>query len=794
MSIKLLDTIYKLTDNADKLDGYHESSFWRNDATNKIWNPSTNIKMTPTSSGQEWSFDFRDKGSNTGSYWQVWDESKTTLLKVDADSGVVSAPYGFSGSLSGNASTATALTSNAGSTTQPIYFSGGKPVACTYTLGKSVPSNAVFTDTWRGITDSYSGTDSTISLSQKGAKALYDALANGYATSAGNADTLDNYHRKGLYSSIPEWISANEYTKTVTVNGDANTYYPVVISTPTDKEFPGYISVWKNLGTATAAYSGNHSNGTSSMWLTYEVRNWYWDGNGGYLKCWYRSMPYATLCAKAEAAGSGVGALVVYLRGGGTQYKVSSTYGASATVYLSSTNIGDSTYPVNVSPTTSIGNQGMLSNTYLGYGSISGSSGSVRDAGNSTEITFKYSSGGFSSNPSYLAAWNNYQITYVSPSNVTVGNATTATKLGTDAGSSTNPVYFSGGKPVACTYSLNKTVPSDAKFTDTNTWRGITDSYSGTDSTISLSQKGGNALYNALVNGYANSAGSAGALTNLSRVTQAVWGTLTSANGYKDIGSWNESDGGSWSIQAKGGQISMQIDGEYYANEGKNKVLHNGNTYVTNGYGVINGSTITAINYASSAGSADFAGLLTKQGGTSTSASTWNPLTSYTKVWGQKFINTSISSDSGDILYYLRSSSYASGGTELCVCIDGDYYAGTGQYKVIHAGNIGSQSVNYASSSGNADTVDGYHATSFWRSDGGTWNPGANISLSATANDQEWSFDMSRNGKTGCYWHVWDSSLGSCLKVEADSGKVTASYTFNCTTLQIGGQTITFTT
>ncbi len=46
-----------------------------------------------------------------------------------------------------NVATATALTSSAGSTTQPIYFSNGKPVACSYTLGKSVPSNAVFTDT-----------------------------------------------------------------------------------------------------------------------------------------------------------------------------------------------------------------------------------------------------------------------------------------------------------------------------------------------------------------------------------------------------------------------------------------------------------------------------------------------------------------------------------------------------------------------------------------------------------------------------------------------------------------------
>ena len=57
----------------------------------------------------------------------------------------------FSGSLSGNASTATALTTSAGSATQPVYFSSGKPVACTYSLNKSVPSNAVFTDTTYSI-------------------------------------------------------------------------------------------------------------------------------------------------------------------------------------------------------------------------------------------------------------------------------------------------------------------------------------------------------------------------------------------------------------------------------------------------------------------------------------------------------------------------------------------------------------------------------------------------------------------------------------------------------------------
>lgn len=45
-------------------------------------------------------------------------------------------------------------------------------------------------------------------------------------------------------------------------------------------------------------------------------------------------------------------------------------------------------------------------------------------------------------------------------------------------GSTTQPVYFSEGKPVACTYELKKTVPSDAKFTDT-TYSAATTSKEG---------------------------------------------------------------------------------------------------------------------------------------------------------------------------------------------------------------------------------------------------------------------------------------------------------------------------
>lgn len=184
-----------------------------------------------------------------------------------------------------------------------------------------------------------------------------------------NADLLDGFHRKGLYSSIPAWINANEYTVTITVSGSADTYYPVVISTPSNKEFPGYISVWKNLDSTTAVYPGNHSNGTSSMWLLYEVRNWSWDGNGGYLKCWYYSMPYAALCAKAEQADYINGRLIIYLRGGGTSYNISSTYKSTATIYTESTNIGSSKYPINIAPTTTVTNKGIIQNR-LGYGYV----------------------------------------------------------------------------------------------------------------------------------------------------------------------------------------------------------------------------------------------------------------------------------------------------------------------------------------------------------------------------------------------------------------------------------------
>lgn len=96
------------------------------------------------------------RGCHAGTWETSWrtilDSSNYTSYTVTKTGSGASGSWGInitgsSASCTGNSATATALTTSAGSDTQPVYFSSGKPVATTYTLGTSVPSGAVFTDT-----------------------------------------------------------------------------------------------------------------------------------------------------------------------------------------------------------------------------------------------------------------------------------------------------------------------------------------------------------------------------------------------------------------------------------------------------------------------------------------------------------------------------------------------------------------------------------------------------------------------------------------------------------------------
>lgn len=171
----------------------------------------------------------------------------------------------------------------------------------------------------------------------------------------------DAGNKRDMFSSMNEAFTAWGNEQVINVEGDANTYYPVAITIDGTKTWNSRISIYKNLGSRTPSYPGNHDNGTSSMWAMYEGRYNGWDGNGGYIVTKYVRQPYANLISKAEHAGNNAGKLVVYLRGGGCEYRVCTDYRAGVSVYYERTEIsGYIDYPVYVEPTTSVGNQGVL--------------------------------------------------------------------------------------------------------------------------------------------------------------------------------------------------------------------------------------------------------------------------------------------------------------------------------------------------------------------------------------------------------------------------------------------------
>ena len=84
-----------------------------------------------------------------------------------------------------------------------------------------------------------------------------------------------------------------------------------------------------------------------------------------------------------------------------------------------------------------------------------------------------------------------------------------------------------------------------------------------------------------LIIDYANAAG------RLEGGSIATWGTLTSANGYTNIATYDYGGTkGAFSFAGKGGQLSLQVDGFFYQNEGRFLVLDTNNysTHLDNRY------------------------------------------------------------------------------------------------------------------------------------------------------------------------------------------------------------------
>lgn len=298
-----------------------------------------------------------------------------------------------------------------------------------------------------------------------------------------NSDKLDGVHNGN--------VTANYYKadgqQTLNLSSlNANTWYPCVMTTYPNNTTPIRVTFTDALSEHKPSWS-THASGFSFQF------DFEWIGGGGGTINWYlRVYRYAasfggeTACYGLEQRNNR-SALVLYMRGG-TSYYYRTTDGRSFTVYSSTTNIGDSTYPDNVSPRTSKLNDCYRQEASSRYGTCYWAT-NADNATNADTVdgrhasAFSYKSwwhwSGQGGQPTWLWGGNSENNYYVyNPSNFNVNSATYAHKVRgeyTSNGGQQNPNYF--GVNWVGFRMMNTTIGTNSQYKD---WI-ISDCYSGND-------------------------------------------------------------------------------------------------------------------------------------------------------------------------------------------------------------------------------------------------------------------------------------------------------------------------
>lgn len=293
---------------------------------------------------------------------------------------------------------------------------------------------------------------------------------------ASNSDKLDGVHNGD--------VTANYYK----VNGqqtlnlsalDSNKWYPCVMTAHPSNTTPIRVTFTDALSGHKPSWS-THSSGFSFQF------DFEWIGGGWGTISWYlRVYRYAasfggeTACYGLEQRDNR-SVLVLYMRGG-TSYYYRTTDGRSFTVYTSTTNIGDSTYPDNVSPRTSKLNDCYLQEAGSRYGTCYRAT-NADNVSNADTVDGYHASGLFTN---LSNSGNNISITVggtnktLTPAYATsAGSASYAHKVRgeyTSNGGQQNPNYF--GTNWVGFRMMNTTVGTDSQYKD---WI-ISDCYSGDD-------------------------------------------------------------------------------------------------------------------------------------------------------------------------------------------------------------------------------------------------------------------------------------------------------------------------
>lgn len=149
--------------------------------------------------------------------------------------------YAGSSSVGGAATSADKINTDAGSATQPVYIKDGVPKATTYTLAKSVPASAVFTDTRKALVGSSTSTAGTAGYAPapaKGASNRYLRCDGAWVVPPNTVNTVVIKQGSALQTAID--ISSRKqayiefYKVSNTTSGASESFsYPFVITDTT---------------------------------------------------------------------------------------------------------------------------------------------------------------------------------------------------------------------------------------------------------------------------------------------------------------------------------------------------------------------------------------------------------------------------------------------------------------------------------------------------------------------------------------------------------------------------------